>query len=238
MSENRELITAEGCKINYILTRKNVKNINLRIKKDGKVSVSANRYVPIHIIENFIKAKADFILKAINKYTEIDKNAVKQKEFIDGEIIKLLDKNLLLKVSEGNIEGLQAFEGYLHMTVKDKNNYERKKALFSKWTDKQCLILFNEIARSIYTYFEKYGISYPVIKIRSMTTRWGSCQPKKGIITLNKALLELPRCCIEYVILHEFSHFIHPNHSKKFYAFVENLMPDWKERKLRLKQLR
>lgn len=47
----------------------------------------------------------------------------------------------------------------------------------------------------------------------------------------NKRLLEAPRNCIEYVVMHEFCHFIHPNHSKHFYSFLAMLMPDWKERK-------
>lgn len=71
----------------------------------------------------------------------------------------------------------------------------------------------------------------PTLRIRDMETRWGSCLAKKGIITLNKRLLEAPRYCIEYVVTHEFCHFIHPNHSKQYYAFLTMLMPDWRERK-------
>ena len=71
----------------------------------------------------------------------------------------------------------------------------------------------------------------PTLRIRDMETRWGSCLAKKGIITLNKRLLEAPRHCIEYVVTHEFCHFIHPNHSKQYYAFLTMLMPDWRERK-------
>ena len=76
----------------------------------------------------------------------------------------------------------------------------------------------------------------PKLRIRDMDTRWGSCLAKKGIITLNKRLLEVPRDCIEYVVIHEFCHFIHPNHSKKFYDFLTMLMPDWKARKKVLDQ--
>jgi predicted metal-dependent hydrolase len=82
-----------------------------------------------------------------------------------------------------------------------------------------------------YQVFKQYGVPYPELKIRYMTSCWGSCRPKSGIITLNSKLIEAPRCSIEYVVLHEFAHFIHPNHSRKFYDFVSMLMPDWKERK-------
>ena len=59
---------------------------------------------------------------------------------------------------------------------------------------------------------------------------------KKGILTLNKRLLEAPRNCIEYVVMHELCHFIQPNHSKHFYSFLTMLMPDWKERKVLLEK--
>ena len=83
----------------------------------------------------------------------------------------------------------------------------------------------------LYPLFKKYGIEKPALRIRDMETRWGSCLAKKGIVTLNKRLLEAPRNCIEYVVMHELCHFMHPNHSKYFYAFLSMLMPDWKERK-------
>ncbi len=69
-----------------------------------------------------------------------------------------------------------------------------------------------------------------------MKSRWGSCLPGKGIITLNKRLLEAPRGCIQYVILHELCHLIHPDHSKRFYGLLAAWMPDWKEWKTRLEE--
>jgi hypothetical protein len=94
--------------------------------------------------------------------------------------------------------------------------------------------VFDELIKETYARFQKYGVPYPQLKIRNMTSRWGSCQPQKGIITLNRQLLKYPRECIEYVVVHEFTHFIHPNHSKQFWDFVTMMMPDWKERKAEL----
>ena len=100
-----------------------------------------------------------------------------------------------------------------------------------RFFDRECKIVFREIVNAIYPVFQKYGVIAPTLRSRSMDTRWGSCLPKEGIITLNKRLLEAPRNCIEYVVMHEFCHFIHPNHSKNFYDFLSMLMPDWKKRK-------
>lgn len=48
---------------------------------------------------------------------------------------------------------------------------------------------------------------------------------------MNSRLIETPISCIEFVMMHEFCHFIHPDHSKAFYALMTRVMPDWQERK-------
>ena len=103
--------------------------------------------------------------------------------------------------------------------------------MVTRYLDEQCRSIFGEIILETYPVFQKYGVPMPKLRIRNMETRWGSCLAKKGVVTLNKRLLEAPRNCIEYVVMHEFCHFVHPNHSKQFYAFLTMLMPDWKQRK-------
>ena len=101
----------------------------------------------------------------------------------------------------------------------------------TRYMDQQCRDIFSRVVSEVYPTFRKYGVARPTLKLRTMDTRWGSCIAGKGIITLNKRLIEAPMNCIEYVVMHEFCHFIHPDHSKKFYALLTVLMPDWKERK-------
>ncbi len=59
---------------------------------------------------------------------------------------------------------------------------------------------------------------------------------KQGVIDIillfvNKRLIEAPKNCIEYVVYHEFCHFVHPNHSKLFYNLLQVMLPDWRESK-------
>lgn len=164
------------------------------------------------------------------------------KQYVSGEDFMILGKYLTLEVLEletGRAVSGQRIAGEevwmegskLFLLVKDTNNLKRKEKLVNDWLNNLQRETFDQICREIYPLFQKYGIAYPQIRIRKMTSRWGSCQPTRGIITLNSRLIEVPRASIEYVVLHEFAHFIHPNHSKEFYAFVATLMPDWKERK-------
>jgi predicted metal-dependent hydrolase len=63
-----------------------------------------------------------------------------------------------------------------------------------------------------------------------MKSLWGSCNRKTGVITLNSQLFRAPQHCIDYVILHELSHYLYKNHDHVFYTFIAEHMPDWKER--------
>lgn len=217
--------------LEYLLMRKQVKNINLRVKPEGKVYVSANVNVSVKYIDDFVKSKQVFIFNALDKFEENRKNTAEPKKYVSGEIFHVLGKSLQLKISEGKEESITTDGVFLYLMVKGDENYKRKEKIINNWLTELQSMTFEQICKETYQIFKKYDVEYPLIKVKTMTSRWGSCHAKKGIITLNSKLIEAPRNCIEYVVLHEFAHFIHPNHSKSFYNFVAMLMPDWKERK-------
>lgn len=161
-------------KIEYELERKKVKNINLRVKPDLTVYVSANKRVSAKYIDGFVLRKADFILNAFEKFKS--KEAVSQPKFEKEEFIDFVN---------------------------------------------------NEFLR-VYSLFEQYNIKKPVLKLRRMKSRWGSCNYVKGIITLSANLIYCTKEQINYVIIHEFSHLLVHNHSREFYNVVEKYEPDYK----------
>ena len=184
-------VCAGGKKIKYILERKQVKNINLRVRPDGSVKVSASPRIDTSYIDDFVLSKVEFILKALERFESAETT---ERQF----------QEELVKAKSGQ-ESLLADPA-----------------------------IFTEILDEVYPAFIPYDIARPKLRVRTMKSCWGSCLVNKGIITLNRKLLMKPRECIEYVMVHELCHFIHPNHSKEFYKFMEQFMPDWRERKGRL----
>lgn len=221
-------------KISYTLQRKQVKNINLRIRPDGTIYVSAPPSVPISIIEQYIYAKRKYILRTAARFNEKHKWEIGLKKYISGESFYLLGKQLRLIVQESSKNNIYADGIYLHLACKHPENYTIKQKLINDFYKKQCFETFTHLIEKLYPLFEKYDIPYPILRLRNMSSRWGSCIPSKNQITLNISLIHFPERCIEYIIVHEFCHFRYPNHSKKFYSFLTVLMPDWKEQKAEL----
>lgn len=224
-------IVLNGKIIKYDFQRKNVKNINLRIKADRTIFLSANHSVSEQVIEEFIVSKSEYILKALAHYEDLAKYALKPKQYVDGETFKIFGHDRRLKVLPGSKNSVESDESFVILTVKDIGDLDLKKRTMEKWLNDLCKQTINEICCSTYPRFKKYGIDFPIVRFRNMVSRWGSCQPKRCVLTFNYALVEAHISCIEYVVMHEFCHFLQPNHSRKFYQLLAMFMPDWKERK-------
>lgn len=232
MAEAQRTVLLSGVPLSYTLERKNVKNLNLRIYPDGSVRVSANRRVPIREIEAFLIGHEDFIRKALGRFRE--RPQAKPLEYVTGERLPFLGESLELQVAAGTKDKAELQGGRLVLTLKTPEDFARREKLVGRFWDEQCRRVFPELIRECYPLFQALGVPYPTLRIRSMRSRWGSCLPSKGVITLSKQLLAAPMGCIRYVVVHEYCHFLHPNHGKGFYALLTDRMPDWKEWKKRL----
>ncbi len=170
--------------LEYIFERKKVKNINIRIKRDASVCVSAPKTCKISDVEKFILLKKQWIEKA---------------------------------------------------QIRVRNNYEHQNAPCTV-TKQEALEMFNEVSDKIFPLFYKtLNGQKPLIKVRDMKTRWGVCKVQARQITLNLRLTQKPKEALEYVVLHEYVHFLVHGHGKKFWDTLSIYMPDYKWRRALLK---
>lgn len=231
-------IIIDGEVLEYELERKRVKNVNLRVRTDGSVYVSANRYVSVVQIEDFITSNYDFIQNARAKYEKIrNSNPICNLfEYKNGEKICVFGQIKTLKVVQSDKNYVESDENNITIYVKNLDDIALKMKTFESYKRKTLMNVLNEICNRIYPTFKSYGVDFPEIRIRKMVSRWGSCMPTKKVVTFNTVLFFVPIDCVEYVAVHEFTHFLHPNHSKEFHSAMTVFMPDWKIRKQKLQK--
>ncbi len=90
------------------------------------------------------------------------------------------------------------------------------------------------IPQRVRYYADLMGVTYGRITIRMQKSRWGSCSGK-GNLNFNCLLMRTPETILDYVVVHELCHLKEMNHSPRFWAEVEKVLPDYKERRKWLK---
>ncbi|RHW40382.1 M48 family peptidase [Neobacillus notoginsengisoli] len=218
-------------RIEFELERKNVKNVNLNIKPDMTITVSANDAVPLPFIYDFVKGKGAWITKQVKQFEEVQPYKQSEREYVSGESFKYLGKQYRLKVQETEEEGVKYFRGFIYLFVKDRHNFSRKAKLMDEWYREKAHRTFQQLLDKVYPLVQKYGVEKPIVDMRVMKARWGSALVESNTILLNSELIKAPKYCIEYVILHEMIHFKYNDHSDDFYNLLYALMPDWEKRK-------
>ena len=212
--------------ITYTFTPKAVKNINIRMLRSGGVAVSAPRRADPRLADAFVIEKAEQIMRA---KARLAKHAAEE----DGGIM-LFGAPLTVLFEKGKRGALREGDT-LTVTLPDPTDGARTAAALDGYLREQLLEAVEKICRVYYPYFSALGYPYPEIRLRKMTSRYGTCHTKKHIITISTTLTRSPISLIEFVVLHELVHFIHPNHSQAFYAELSGLMPDWRARRAALR---
>lgn len=218
-----------GQVISYQLTRTSRKNINITIKNDGFIYVSAPRNVALSEINKIVSSKTDWILKTQKNMKS--KKIIKSNYSIrTNTLFYYYGKALKLKVLPSVSNSLIIEENELIFYVKKEyiEDAQYKYTEFIKLLRKD---LKKVTTKMVEKYLNKMELELNTLEIRTMSARWGTCIPAKKKILLNFHLVHCPPEAIEYVVLHEVSHLLHPNHSKRFYDTIALYMPNYKERK-------
>lgn len=218
-----------------LLERKRMKTCRLKVFPNSSVVLSLPEAASDEWATSFLQDKSTWIEKKLDGFKKTVGYAATN-EIRTGYSIKLLDQDLVFSVLQADYSKVSLDGKIIHVYSPDVNDQGALLVLFQKWWKKQALEKLTQRVDYWYPIIEKYGVSKPRVYVRRMKTLWGSCSAERGAVTFNLFLIKAKEACIDYVVLHELTHFLYPNHSKLFYAFLSNYMPDWKERKQILDQ--
>lgn len=208
-------VEIDNLEYNVIIEKKrSTKNTYIRVKENLDIYVTTNYFTNNKYIVDLINNNLDSIRKMINKRKKIlnkkDNFYYLGKKY---DIVYLNNKGIILG---------------------DNKVFINKNFDINKWYRKQANEIFTYELEKMYHKFV-YKIPYPTLMIRSMKTRWGVCNTKACKVTLNLSLIEKDIIYLDYVIVHELSHLLYPNHGRDFWKCVSDNMPEYKKIRKELK---
>ena len=198
-----------------VIEKKGNKNTYIRIKDDNVIYVTTNYLMPKFKIKKLLDDNKDFIIKMI------DKNNKRQEK--NEHFYYLGKKYDLVKIPT-----------FKSVEVDNNKIYYPNEKTLNNWYKKEMVNLFSERLNVNYNNFQE-NIPFPKLKIRTMKTRWGVCNRRDNSVTLNSELMKYEIDKLDYVIIHELSHFVHFNHSKEFWNVVSKYCPNYKNLRKELK---
>jgi len=216
--------------IEVIIERKKVKNIRLRVYPNGVVKLSAPFGVADEWINDYLKSKTKWIEKSLHYFHDTRASEF-ETSIRSGVSTRILGRQIRIIVNEAKTYKIEQKEGYVYIQSPVAGDGQALQKQFERWWQKQSKSYFLAVVDRLYPVIAKHGIGKPALQVRKMKTRWGSCSKKHGKINLNYYLYKAAPPCVDYVVLHELTHFLYAGHNKDFYEFLTVHMPDWKERK-------
>lgn len=221
--KEQSFLSVGGERIPYELERKAVKRMNLRVRRDGSVHVSVPTRMPQQTVERFLAERAAWIRDARARLLARHGEAL---DPASGKTIPLEGRPHTVTVMQGSKEYAVRMSGELYLYVRDPADADARTRVLRRFIREEAVRILTEAAREIFPLFVPRPATFPTITVRKMTSRWGSCTAAKNHITLNERLLFVEPWLARYVILHEFCHFKHQDHSAAFYKHLASFCPD------------
>ena len=200
--------TVDGTTYDVIITRKSNKHLYIRVKEDMKIYVTCSYFTTKTTIKHVLEENTASLIKMIEKVNNENTNS--NRFFYLGKSYDI--------VIDSRVKSLY---------IENNKIYTKDRTMLDKWYKDEIVRVVDERYVYVFNHFNE-NIKSPILKIRSMKTRYGVYNRKNHTITLNSKLIEFDIEKIDYVIIHELSHIIHFNHSKSFWNLVGKYCKDYK----------
>ena len=212
-------VTLADQAVDYRLIRARRRTIGMEVDLEG-LTVRAPRWVTLSEIEAALVERAQWIVKALAEWRGRRRD-VMPREWKSGAPILFRGSELALEVYPARKQRIGA--DLFHLTVLHPHAHEEAvvAAAVGKWLQEQA---WSFVAPHVEVYAGRLTTPPPTVRLSNARSEWGSCNAR-GEIRLNWRLVQLPPTLAEYIVAHEVAHLIELNHSARFWAIVETLMP-------------
>lgn len=225
-----------GERISYLYTEKAVRNLNLRLHRDGTWRLSAPFGTPTARVEAFLTSRATAILRVTERYGERIASAYRLPTMLSGgDRIRYLGNLYTISLHIGE-NSLQFGKDTLCISLRAIPSADRLPFQLEELLKPFFLPILERELQALAPFFSAQNVQPPTgIRLRRMKSMWGNCRPEARTLTFSTMLMAVPPACLRYVIIHEYAHLRHPNHSPAFWQMVERLCPDRKKMQEELK---
>lgn len=214
----RKIVLA-GEAVEYRLIRARRRTIGMEVDLSG-LTVRAPRWVTLSEIEEALAERAQWIVRALAEWRG-RRREVMPREWKSGAPILYRGRELSLEVFPARRTRIAP--DLFHLTVLHPQAQDETEVaqVVGQWLrDEAWAIVTPQVA----AYAGRLTRAAPALRLSNARSEWGSCNAR-GEIRLNWRLVQLPPTLAEYVVAHEVAHLVELNHSPRFWALVETLIP-------------
>jgi len=219
-----------------VIPRPRRRTLGIEVHPNGSVKVLSPTGCAESLIQKKVRQRAPWISRQLAAFARYEQNHA-PRHYLSGETHRYLGRLYRLRtvVAENSTsgKGVKLIRGEMLVASPGRSSHIKTKALLKSWYTQRAREVFEEVLSDVFGAFERRGYARPKITVREMQSRWGSLSPSQRM-TLNAKLIEVPKPCIEYVIVHELCHLVHRNHTPEFFKLLSRSIPDWQVRKHRL----
>ena len=223
------ILNVDGLEIPVSVVRKRVKNLNLRVRADGTVTLSIPQHLPLARAQEFLERKGSWIAERVRRNIERRPSPDFAGELPDRIPLwgKLVPRDSVQVNSGQDVGGQGAVGRAIPGQDAPGQTAPGQTAIDQAALDEPYR---TEVLRALPGIVERMeariGVHAARWSVRVMKTRWGSCTPKTGAIRINARLAAYPPECLEFVVAHELVHLLEPSHNARFHALLDEFCPD------------
>ena len=210
--------------INLIVNYKKIRSLILKIKGVRTVEVSAPSKISDEKIFKFIDSKISWIIKNENRVQE-HINSISKKKYLDGETHYFLGNKYELEIEDSKNYQVQITDKNIVLQIPEATSIGARERLLNSWYLSQ----LKEIVEDSFKKWElKTGLIKSELIYEKMRGKWGYCNFKTKLISINTEIIKKDIDFIDYVVLHEICHLKVPNHGSEFKNLLNLYLPNWK----------